>query len=77
MGPFAFLSSIFNSVASATTTSLKSLETTAEVVNVWADTAKVASELTSTQMLDEIRYENALKAEELKALLAQDAPTVK
>ena len=77
MGPVKFFSNIFGSVSSVVITTLKAVETTAEVVNVWADTAKVASELTSTQMLDEIRYENALKAEELKALLAQDAPTVK
>jgi hypothetical protein len=55
------------------TTSVKLLdtvETSADVVNLWADTAHKASELTSVQMLDEIRYENSIRAEELKAKLA-------
>lgn len=70
MGPFKFLSSVFSSVANATSATLGAVESTANVVNHWADTAHEASKLTSEQMLDELRYENNVRSEELKAKLA-------
>jgi len=71
MGPFKFLSLIFGSSAKAITASLGAIETTANVVNLWADTAHQASEVASVQLIDEMKFENSLRNEELKARMAK------
>ena len=75
MGPVKFASAIFGSVSSVVIAILGAFQTTAETVDIWANTAKEASELTSEHMLNEIRHENSKKAKELQALLALDKPS--
>ena len=66
MGPFKFLSTIFASFAMFITKSLKAGENIADTVNVWAETAKDASVISSKQMLEEMTFENQNRNEELK-----------